>query len=180
MQYRSDRIRNRKRFIFDRTFALARFRSRILGLPSQKDPSRWKLQLQMQRHRCVSRAFEITWEQTSCRSFWPSRLGSNSSAVCQSPSELQTRVPVRGVENTKMPSPNHFRAFSYFRPLSQALWFANSENSNSKFPCNVPLSQVLRGPFLYTLQTSGDQSHGHKAVAPSSSVQEHSPSDSWN
>ena len=30
----------------------------------------------------------------------------------------------RGSERPFAPSPNHFRAASYFRPLSQALWFA--------------------------------------------------------
>ena len=29
-----------------------------------------------------------------------------------------------GFKRPFAPSPNHFRAFSYFRPLSQALWFA--------------------------------------------------------
>ena len=33
-------------------------------------------------------------------------------------------LPLPGFKRPFAPSPNHFRAFSYFRPLSQALWFA--------------------------------------------------------
>ena len=36
---------------------------------------------------------------------------------------------LRGSKRPFAPSPNHFRGFSYFRPLSQALWFANKGDS---------------------------------------------------
>ena len=69
-----------------------------------------------------------------------------------------------GSKDLFAPSPNHFRAFSYFRPLCQALWFANlnakvleSPQNNTqpsdKNPATPRGGYSTRGRYRHLLET---------------------------